>query len=330
MKININSDMIIGKRYTINGVVVYLVGIANIDGHNELVTIHFDESFEPLNHHSHFDGSSNRSLLKREGVNELKNPIEHIHKVIIGQNEFEVRQSQTSFIELHDEHCMNILEAFKKHGWKQINIEDETLDKMAMSRYRLEGDTSFFVIQSNDVIRFTKRATSVSHYVEMPVRLQIGDDYPDKMTFISKKSGESHWVHIHRVYLMNMRVEMEKAFDNPEIKKRMTPEQIEKARMDFEENFSNVCPKGMLLPVVEYECEEEIHLQFYTSAFLDALPKRDSNGMGFFVGADQSESKYGYRLKGTIIQEPVPADTQFIDAELFQYSVMNKEIDIII
>ena len=330
MKIKIDKNKLIEKFIQINGIIVHLIGIAKIEGYDELVTIHYDETFDPLNHFSHFDGRSNRSLRKREGVKELRNPIEHIRKVLIGQTEFSVKQSQTSFIGYHDENCMKILDAFKKQGWKHTNIVDENLDKMAMNRYRLEGNISGLVIKQDDIIRFTKRPTSVSYLVEQPMRLHIGEGYPERMTFTSKELCESHWVHIHRVYLMDARAEMAGAFDNPEIKKQMTPNQIEKARLDFEKEFSNICPKGMLLPVVEYECEEDISLQFYTTDFLDSIPPKNSNGMGFIVGADQPKGKHGYRLKAAIIQEPVPADTKFIDAELFQYLVMIKESEIVI
>ncbi len=330
MKIKIDKNKLIEKFIQINGIIVHLVGIAKIEDHFELVTIHYDETFDPQNHHSHFNGRTNRSLMKREGVKELRNPIEHIHMVIIGQTEFTVKQSQTSFIGSHDENCMKILDAFKTHGWKHTNLDVDNLDKMAMSRYRLEGSISELVINQDDIIRFTKRPTSVSYLVERPMRLHIGDDYPEKMTFTSKETHESHWVQIHRVHLIDVRAEMAGAFDNPVIKKQMTPDQIEKARLDFEKEFSNVCPKGMLLPVVEYECEEDISLQFYTTDFLDSIPPKNSSGMGFIVGADQPKGKHGYKLKATIIQEPVSADTEYIDAELFKYSVMIKESEIVI
>ena len=81
----------------------------------------------------------------------------------------------------------------------------------------------------------------------------------------------------------------------------------------------------MYFPVIEYECEESISLQFYSKAYLDAKPAH-VGVMGFMIRPDQPTGILGLKLKSTIIQEPVLAETLEIEAELFQYNhIINGE-----
>jgi hypothetical protein len=75
----------------------------------------------------------------------------------------------------------------------------------------------------------------------------------------------------------------------------------------------------MCFPIIEYECEEDILLRFYSKAYLDAMSIHRSSGIGFIVSPDQPTGILGVKLKVDIIQEPVPANTISIEAELFQY-----------
>lgn len=47
----------------------------------------------------------------------------------------------------------------------------------------------------------------------------------------------------------------------------MSSEELVQMRLDFENKLLEICPKGMYFPVIEYECEEDISLQFYSKAF---------------------------------------------------------------
>lgn len=108
----------------------------------------------------------------------------------------------------------------------------------------------------------------------------------------------------------------------------MTAEEITRTRLDFEGKISRICPRGMYFPVVEYECEENISLQFFSKSYLDAKPSHSGVNMGFLVKPDQPAGILGLKLKAALIQEPVPPDTKTIEAELFQYifTVTGKDV----
>ncbi len=118
---------------------------------------------------------------------------------------------------------------------------------------------------------------------------------------------------------MDMWEEAERIFSASELREKMAPDEIDKARQDYEKKLAEICPRGMRFPVVEYECEEEISLQFYTRSYLDAKPVHRNSGMVILARPEQPSGVLGLKLKASIIQEPVPANTVKIDAELFQY-----------
>jgi len=144
--------------------------------------------------------------------------------------------------------------------------------------------------------------------------LTVGGEYPDKLRFRDAAGGEERWAQINRVYLSDMWADMEKTFVDPKLQ-----EQIAQAKLEFEERFLETCPKGMCFPIIEYECEEGIFLQFYFKAYLEATPISRNSVMGFIVRPDQPTGILGLKLKAAIIQEPVPANTVSIETELFQY-----------
>ncbi|MHB8076670.1 hypothetical protein [Desulfosporosinus fructosivorans] len=88
---------------------------------------------------------------------------------------------------------------------------------------------------------------------------------------------------------------------------------IDKA--EFEERFSGMCPKGMCYPVIEYECEEDMSLQFYNKRWLDAELIHKKSALGFFMQSDEPIGKLDLKLKAAIIQEPMMANTVNIEAE---------------
>jgi len=87
---------------------------------------------------------------------------------------------------------------------------------------------------------------------------------------------------------------------------------------ECEKYLPEICPRGMYFPVVEYECEDDMTVQFYYISFLDEKPVFGSGAMGFIVRPEQPADMPWLKLKTAVIQEPVPADTVTIEAEIFQ------------
>ena len=50
---------------------------------------------------------------------------------------------------------------------------------------------------------------------------------------------------------------------------------------DFMELLPQICPKGCVLPMIEYECDRDYQMQFYTTEYLKCAPKHHSSALFF-------------------------------------------------
>ena len=324
----IDEITVIGRNTEVDGVLCHVVGIVRYGMQMRLLVLQYDEAFvqhieeaEAAGMCDNFDiVENNRTVLRCHGKIDFPNPFRAVRKVFIGEEEFEVHSSKHRRLSIQDCECILILSELLRNGWKPEGIDFQSIDMLFLASLELNGDyTAIPAFGENPVLRFTMGPDSVPCLVEQPITLTIGGEYQDKLWFQDALTGEKHWVWINRLYLLDMWAEMAKTFTNPKLQEQMTPEQIAKAKSDFEERFLEICPMGMCFPVIEYECEEGISLNFYSKAYLDAMPVHRNSSIGFIVGTDQPVGIKGLKLKAAVIEEPVPWDTLSIEAELFQY-----------
>lgn len=333
----IDEISVIGRNIEVEGVLCHVVGIVRYGMQMRLLVLQYDEDFvqqveeaEAAGMCDNFDmAESNRKVLRGHGKINFHNPFRAVRKVYIGDREFDVHSYEHRRLSIQDCECILLLSELLRHGWRAEGIDFQSIDMLFLASLELNGDyTVIPAFGENPVVRFTMRPDSVFCLVEQPITLTIGGEYQDKLWFQDALTGEEHWAQINRVYLLDMWAEMPKIFDNSKLQEQMSLEQIAKARSDFEERFLEICPKGMCFPVIEYECEEGISLNFYSKAYLDAMPVHRNSCIGFIVGTDQPTGILGLKLKAAVIQEPVPGNTLSIEAELFQYVLTTTGGDI--
>lgn len=333
----IDEMKIIGKNAIIDGVVCNIAGIVRYGLQLRLIIIEYDDlyrqQFEQREISEICDATNgsetNRIMMKgREKVTKLFRPI---RGVFIGDIEFEVSSSENHRLNVQDGESILFLSELLRNGWNPEGIDYQDIDMLFLTSLELIGNfTKIPDFENNLQIRFIMRKDSTSHLVEQPVTLTVNVEYPKKLWFKNKETSEEHWAQINRVYLMDMWVDMEKNLSDPNLLKQMTKEQVATTKKDFEERLLEICPKGMCYPIVEYECEECISLQFHTKNYLESKPVHNNSCIGFIVGTEKATGILGMKLKAAIIQEPVPANTVIIEAELFQYYKTTTPDDIIL
>nr|WP_312579933.1 hypothetical protein [Sedimentibacter sp.] len=330
----IDEIKIIGKNATIEGVVCNVAGIVRYGLKLRLILLEYDEIYRQqfeereiseLCNVKH-EPETNRTRMKgREKVTQLR----PIKSVSIGDIEFEISSSENHRLSVHDGESVLFISELLRNGWNPEGIDYQDIDLLFLTSMELTGDfTEIPDFESNPRVHFTMRKDSTPFLVEQPVTLTVNGEYTEKLWFKNKETGEENWAQVNRVYLMNMRTDMEETFSDPKLLKHMTADQISSAKKDFEERLLEICPKGMCYPVVEYECEECISLQFYTKKYLDSKPVSNNRGIGFIVGTEKTTGILGMKLKTAIIQEPVPANTAIVEAEVFQYYKTTTPADI--
>ena len=335
----IDEIKIIGKNVEIDCVVCNVAGLVRYGQQLRLIILEYDEQFRNQIEEMEISElcdirkvpETNRIMMKdREGINAAQ-PFSAIKNVIIGDIEFEVSGSENRRLNVQDGESVLFLSELLRNGWNPEGIDYQNIDMLFLNSIELAGNyTKIPDLENNPMLHFTMRKDSISYLVEQPVTLAVNGQYPEKLWFKNEKTGEEHWAQINSVYLNDMWADMEKVFSDPNFLKQMTEEQIAESKKDFEERFTEICPRGMCYPVVEYECEECISLQFYTKQYLESKPVHKNGGMGFIVRTEKPIGVLGLKLKAAIIQEPVPVNTVSIEAELFQYYKSTTTDDIIL
>mgnify|MGYP001317660904 FL=1 len=325
----IDEIKVIGKSGEADGVVCHVMGLVRRGKEMLLMALQYDERFRQNmeeDEASEWSGApgrpeTNRTLLRSDRTNGPVLPLQTVHKVFIGEKEFEVHSSECRRLDKQDWEHLLLMVRFLNQGWRSDDMDDRRIDLLFLAGLKLEGDYPVIPdFDPNPEMRVLMWPRQVTYQVEKPVTLTVGDHYPDPIVFRDAVAGEEHWIRIHRVYLLDVWEEMENIFADPVLWEQRTPEEIARARWECEQYLPEICPRGMYFPVVEYECEDDMAVQFYSRSFLDAKPAHGSRAMGFIVRPEQPADMPGLKLKAAVIQEPVPADTVTIEAEIFQYT----------
>lgn len=328
---------IIGKSAEIGGVVCNVAGIVRYSSQLRLIIIEYDEQLQQQIDEREISEicevaqtpETNRIMMKSK--EKVTHPFMSVKGVKIGGNEFEVSGWENQRLSVQDGESLIFLWELLKNGWNPEGIDYQNIDMLFLTIIEIGGDFNKIPdFDSNSHIHFKMRKNSVSYLVEQPVTLTVNGEYTEKLWFKNKETGEEHWAQINKVYLNDILANMEKNFSHPSVLKHMTEEQIASARKDFEESILEICPRGMCFPVVEYECEEGLSLEFHTEEFLESKPVHRNGGLGFILGTEKPTGILGMKLKASIIQEPVQADSVNIESELFQYYEDTTPDDIVL
>ena len=335
----IDEIKIIGKTVEIDGVVCNIAGIVRYGQNLRLIILEYDEVYRQKVEEMELSEQckvrqqeTNRSILKGRGRIEAAQPFRLIKSVFIDEMEFEINVTESRFLSFKDGESVLFLSELLRNGWNPEGIDYQSIDMLFLTSIEFAGDfTEIPEFDDNAKLHFTMNKDSSSYLVEKPVTLTVNGKYSEKLWFKNKEDSEEHWAQINKVYLMDMWGEMEKSFSNPKLLENMTKEQIDEAKRCIEKSITEVCPNGMYYPVIEYESEEDISLEFHTKKFLDSKPVNHGNGsIGFIIRPDKQTGILGTKLKAAIIQEPVLGNTDIIEAELFQYHKTVTPKDIIL
>ena len=335
----INEIRIINKTIELDGVVCNIAGLVRYGQKLHLIIFEYDEVYsqkveemelsEPCEIRQQ---ETNRSILRGRGRIEAAQPFRPIKSVFIDEIEFEINFTENRLLSFKDGESVLFLSELLRNGWIPEGVDYQNIDMLFLTSIEFVGDFAQIPkFDDNVKLHFTMNRDIVSYLVEQPVTLTVNGEYFEKLLFKNKENREEHWVQINRVYLLDMWADMEENFSNPKLLGNMTKEQIEEAKRNIEKSFIEVCPKGMYYPVIEYESEEDISLEFHTKKFLESKPVHHGNGsIGFIIRHDKPTGILGKKLKSAIIQEPVLENTEIIEAELFQYLRTTTPDDVVL
>lgn len=333
-----NEVKIIGKTAEIKGLVLHVMGVVRFGNALRLLALQYDEDFVMRLEEAEIaeinclseKPNTNRKLLRGDERIAPANAFQSLSMVQIGSAQFDVEEWRSTRCGSENREITVALTEFLRLGWNPTGIDRQNIDNLFLTSIGLKGEfDSIPEFGENPVLRLVSRAHHTSHLVEQPVTLRVGAEYPEKLRFRSLQTGEEHSARINRVYLCDMWADMQENFDDPRLKELMTPKELEEHKTDCENRFSKVYPKGMRLPVIEYECEDGITLQFYSRAWLNLKPVQNGSCIASIIKPIEKIGVSGLPLKAAFIQEPMPENTERIEAELFLYHKLEKYDDLI-
>lgn len=267
---------------------------------------------------------TNRMHLSKRKRPEMSNPIQSTRQLVVDGTSFPVNITQTSQLNNQEWESILLLGEFIRQGWQPEVLADPNLDRLQLTSLEMDGEFDGFpeTRQSDGTLVFDLNPSSTLQPVELPMTLIVGEAFPEKLIFHDAITGEEHWVQINRVYLLDLWAQQEKTFSDPRLLEQMPVEQLQHLKANMEQQLSSFCPRGLFIPVVEYECEDPISLEFFAKSYLEAEPVHRGNSasaIGLILGADQATGRLGRKLKATTIALPVDSETTSVEVELFHY-----------
>lgn len=202
-------------------------------------------------------------------------------------------------------------------GWNPGPLSKTPLDRLMVSRWTLgENWEEIPEIDPQAPVEFTMQKKIERRPVELPLTLEVGRG-TEKIPFTDQTTGQTLWMQILQTRLEDMWAQMEQVFAHHRRQGRIPAEQIDRMQAQFERDFARECPRGMLYPAVEYQCEDDSQLDFYLASYLDEPQDFSGHSFGFLTKPEQSRTPEGRKIQTAILQSPVAPDTRTIQAELF-------------
>ena len=205
-------------------------------------------------------------------------------------------------------------------GWTVPEwLKDTDWDNLQLVTLNISNREKLPAYSLDMPITIMHRPNPIRHILEKTVTLNVGKSC--SFSFMDHY-GDKVQCYINNVILIDVWNDTEKQLNDPKLKERFSPEQLQQARKYSYDALEQNCPKGMCYIGIEYECSKDLSFTFYSKQYLKSRPEEHRGSASFFLMGFKSDKKTGTHnlpLKGCVIQTPVPPDTAKIPAELFLY-----------
>lgn len=160
-------------------------------------------------------------------------------------------------------------------------------------------------------------AQTVRHLLEKPVTLTVGQS---RTLSFTDHRGETVRCYINGVSLVDVWGEMDRMLQDPCRWAGLPPEQVQSIKEGILSALEHKCPRGMYSLGLEYECRQDLSLQFYTKAFLRSAPRNEGSGaLVLSKGSRRRTGPHGLPVRACTLETALPPDAKAVPAELFAY-----------
>ena len=186
-----------------------------------------------------------------------------------------------------------------EQGVKLGELEQVSLDRLKINHYELaerEGqnlEENAVQNMENADVTVSLSTYHISVLIQKRFRLKSGEYAKPKVVSLTGEAESK--VYIHGISLYDVWEDAEKRFEDERYKERFTEDQISQVKQEYFDMLPQLCPKGCVLPLIEYECDKDYQMQFYTTDYLKRVPKHESTASFWMMRSDKKTGPMGYR-----------------------------------
>jgi hypothetical protein len=329
-----NKEVLINKIVNIRGRDVHLISITAQEQRNVLwvmyqVPLSLDVEVYPK---MEAECTSNREQM----LNNLKSSSDDyrlsISEMVIQNKKITFSSSRSSHIDRVQSEEYAKLQHFIEEGitttnWDEVNLRDIVIAGLVQKEEEQfpEIDLSKDLEISLNLIREFNQVL-----VGDPMTLEFGEvEKGKKFYFYDSIQKINRTFYIDKMYHYDIWSEVNEFFSKEYIPG--TPEaRLKEMKDEYLIGVESTCPKGMNLAMLEYETEDGIQLDFYSTEYLEQKPILSSSSSGMLFKSDEKFGSNGFRSRICMIK-PVPQDFKgSIEVELFSWFMEIPEENIIV
>lgn len=259
---------------------------------------------------------TNRALLRDNLHSGDSLPIKEIE--INGQKLSVSSASGTCIGEDYNEAEQIMLIYMIERGLRLGRLEHEPLSRLRMNCYEMK-EKNFPQIEEGSspslMLEVAEQQIPVLVNKRFHLKLRAGKE----SHIVKVKKEEEFIVYINGIRYFDAWADAETRFQDKQYTEGFSEEEIARVKKEFMKNLPELCPKGYVIPLIEYECENDYQVQFYSTEYLRRAPKGSSSAMFLLFRPDKEKGPRGCRNRVCPLEAVEKGFEGSIDMELFLY-----------
>lgn len=233
-----------------------------------------------------------------------------------------------------DEAGKFMLAHFLSSGVHAAKLKEMDLDQLLLVKMNIQGSYRKIPFVKPDLrkLSFLFQNKVQIMPVKKKMKMAMGEDFPRKQSFKDADGSGRHEFYIERVYLEDIRADQLALLEDPQFLAEIPEGELERVKQGLLQALDRICPEGKVIPVIEYETDEKLTLEFFENNYLNAEyneEEYDSQAeLLLMVEPEEEKGRHGMRLAACAMAAPVDPSVEEISVELLQYSYCGKKPEI--
>lgn len=227
-----------------------------------------------------------------------------------------------------------ILAHFLSSGAHPAKLKEADLDQLLLVKMNVQGSYKKLPFVKPDLRRLSFSFQNKVQVVPVKKKMKVtmGDSFPRKLSFKEPDGSGRHEFYIERVYLEDIRADQMALLEDPQFLSEIPEGELEHVKQALLQSLDQICPEGKVIPVIEYETDENLTLEFYENDYLSAEYKEDYNSQAellLVMEPEEEKGRHGMTLRACAMAAPVDPSTEEVAVELLQYSFCGRKTECI-